>query len=151
MQRVFSGIKAFINFVTLEQGLECQNAFAKVYPPSNNDAKKIHEINSCNIAKIKAECLAIDDDVSWLVAIVVDSGMGLSEAAGLMIYDLMHHINLVPRTYSCLKTASDERKISLAGCRYEPQSVSKSNLRAFITFLVTPLAVAAILTPLLMP
>ena len=33
LQRVFLGIKAVINFVTLEQGLECQNAFAKVYLP----------------------------------------------------------------------------------------------------------------------
>ena len=88
LQRVFSGIKAVINFVTLEQGLECQNAFAKVYLPSNTDAKKRHAINPSNMAKIKAECLSLDDDIRWLVAIIFDSGMRLSEAAGLMIDDL---------------------------------------------------------------
>ena len=88
LQRVFSGIKAVINFVTLEQGLECQNAFAKVYLPSNTHAKKRHAINSSNMAKIKFECLKIDDDTRWLVALIFDSGMRLSEATGLMIDDL---------------------------------------------------------------
>jgi integrase len=40
------------------------------------------------MAKIKAECLSLDDDIRWLVAIIFDSGMRLSEAAGLMIDDL---------------------------------------------------------------
>ena len=120
LQRVFSGIKAVINFVTLEQGLECQNAFAKVYLPSNTDAKKRHAINSSNMAKIKAECLSLDDDIRWLVAIIFDSGMRLSEAAGLMIDDLkleedIPFIDLKPHPHRRLKTASSERKIPLVG------------------------------------
>ena len=120
LQRVFSGIKAVINFVTLEHGLECQNAFAKVYLPSNTDAKKRHAINPSNMAKIKAECLSLDDDIRWLVAIIFDSGMRLSEAAGLMIYDLkleedIPYIDLKPHPHRRLKTASSERKIPLVG------------------------------------
>ncbi len=120
LQRVFSGIKAVINFVTLEQGLECQNAFAKVYLPSDTDAKKRHAINSSNMAKIKAECLSLDDDIRWLVAIIFDSGMRLSEAAGLMIDDLkleedIPYIDLKPHPHRRLKTASSERKIPLVG------------------------------------
>ena len=120
LQRVFSGIKAVINFVTLEQGLECQNAFAKVYLPSNTDAKKRHAINPSNMAKIKAECLSLDDDIRWLVAIIFDSGMRLSEAAGLMIDDLklnedIPYIDLKPHPHRRLKTASSERKIPLVG------------------------------------
>ena len=120
LQRVFSGIKAVINFVTLEQGLECQNAFAKVYLPSNTDAKKRHAINPSNMAKIKYECLSLDDDIRWLVAIIFDSGMRLSEAAGLMLSDLMleediPYIDLKPHPHRRLKTASSERKIPLVG------------------------------------
>ena len=120
LQRVFSGIKAVINFVTLEHGLECQNAFAKVYLPSNTDAKKRHAINPSNMAKIKAECLSLDDDIRWLVAIIFDSGMRLSEAAGLMIDDLkleedIPFIDLKPHPHRRLKTASSERKIPLVG------------------------------------
>ena len=120
LQRVFSGIKAVINFVTLEHGLECQNAFAKVYLPSNTDAKKRHAINPSNMAKIKAECLSLDDDIRWLVAIICDSGMRLSEAAGLIIHDLkleedIPYIDLKPHPHRRLKTASSERKIPLVG------------------------------------
>ena len=120
LQRVFSGIKAVINFVTLEQGLECQNAFAKVYLPSNTGAKKRHAINPCNMAKIKVECLSLDDDIRWLVAIIFDSGMRLSEAAGLMLSDLkleedIPYIDLKPHPHRRLKTASSERKIPLVG------------------------------------
>jgi hypothetical protein len=56
LQRVFSGIKAVINFVIFEQGLECQNALAKVYLPSNTDAKKRHAVTPANMAKINKEC-----------------------------------------------------------------------------------------------
>ena len=120
LQRVFSGIKAVINFVTLEHGLECQNAFAKVYLPSNTDAKKRHAVTPSNMAKIKAECLSLDDDIRWLVAIIFDSGMRLSEAAGLMLADLCldeetPYINLKPHSHRRLKTASSERKIPLVG------------------------------------
>ena len=120
LQRVFSGIKAVINFVTLEQGLECQNAFAKVYLPSNTDAKKRHAINPSNMAKIKAECLSLDDDIRWLVAIIFDSGMRLSEAAELMLSDLkledvIAYIDLKPHPHRRLKTAYSERKIPLVG------------------------------------
>ena len=72
------------------------------------------------MTKIKAECLAIDDDIRWLVAIIFDSGMRLSEAAGLMIDDLilegtLPYINLIPHPHRRLKTASSERKIPLTG------------------------------------
>jgi hypothetical protein len=69
LQRVFSGIKAVINFVTLEHGLECQNAFAKVYLPSNTDAKKRHAVTPSNMVKIKAESLSLDDDITCLIAL----------------------------------------------------------------------------------
>ena len=120
LQRVFSGIKAVINFVTLEHGLECQNAFAKVYLPSNTDAKKRHAVTPSNMAKIKAECLSLDDDIRWLVAIIFDSGMRLSEAAGLMLADLcldeeVPYIDLKQHPHRRLKTASSERKIPLVG------------------------------------
>jgi len=120
LQRVFSGIKAVINFVTLEQALECQNAFAKVYLPSNTDAKKRHAVTPANMTKINKECIALDDDIRWLVAIIFDTGMRLSEAAGLMLSDLhldeeIPYIHLIPHPHRRLKTASSERKIPLIG------------------------------------
>ena len=104
----------------MEQGLECHNAFAKVYLPSNTDAKKRHAVTPANMAKINKECVALDDDIRWLVAIIFDTGMRLSEAAGLMLSDLhlgaeIPHIHLAPHPHRRLKTASSKRKISLIG------------------------------------
>ena len=64
--------------------------------------------------------LSLDDDIRWLVAIIFDTGMRLSEAAGLMLSDLhldaeTPHIHLVPHPHRRLKTASSERKIPLIG------------------------------------
>jgi len=120
LKRIFSGIKAVINLVIQEHGLECKNAFARIYLSSNTDAKKRHAVTPSNMAKIKAECLALDDDIRWLVAIIFDTGMRLSEAAGLMLDDLklegpLPYINLIPHPQRRLKTASSERKIPLVG------------------------------------
>jgi integrase len=120
LQRAFSGVKAVINFVVLEQGLECQNAFAKVYLPSAENVEKRHAITPANMAKIKQECLALDDDIRWLVAIIFDTGMRLSEAAGLMTQDIyldaeVPYISLKPHPHRRLKTASSERNIPLVG------------------------------------
>ena len=81
--------------------------------------------------------LSLDDDIRWLVAIIFDTGMRLSEAAGLMLSDLhldaeTPHIHLVPHPHRRLKTASSERKIPLIGYRYGPQSALNSILRAYI-------------------
>ena len=120
LQRVFSCIKAIINFVILEQGLDCQNAFARVYLPSNSNPKKRYPINSINIEKIKTECLIIDDEIRWLVAIIIDSGMRLSEAVGLLLSDLkldeeIPFIDLKPHPHRRLKTVASARKIPLIG------------------------------------
>ena len=116
--RVFSGIKAIVNFVILEDGLECSNSFAKVYIPTDHNLKKRHSISTENMIKIKQQCLLIDDDIRWLIALIFDTGLRLSEAAGLLIDDLKldaetPHIDLRFHPHRRLKTASSERKIPL--------------------------------------
>jgi len=64
--------------------------------------------------------LALDDDIRWLVAIICDTGIRLSEAAGLMLTDLCidadtPYIDLKPHPHRRLKTVSSERKIPLIG------------------------------------
>ena len=36
---------------------------------------------------VQRECMQIDDDIRWLVALVSDTGMRLAEAAGLSVSD----------------------------------------------------------------
>ncbi|MDA7825707.1 hypothetical protein N9A19_00375 [Porticoccaceae bacterium] len=60
--------------------------------------------------------MSLDDDIRWLVAIIFDSGMHLSEAARLIIDYLkleapLPYVNLILHPHRRLKTASSERKI----------------------------------------
>ena len=61
------------------------------------------------------ECYQIDDDLRWLVALLVDSGMRLSEGVGLIKDDLVFdseipYINLTAHPHRSLKTANSRRK-----------------------------------------
>ena len=42
-----------------------------------------------NISRIQRDCRAEHDEAKWLVAFIADTGMRLSEAAGLHIDDIV--------------------------------------------------------------
>ena len=118
--RVFSVIKAIINFCIKEQGLDCKNAFSGVYLPSENN-KKRYPIKGSKLKTLQRECVSLDDDIRWLVALISDSGMRLSEAVGLLVDDIVlgadqPHINLTKLPHRRLKTDASERIIPLVGC-----------------------------------
>ena len=118
--RVFSVIKAIINFCIKEQGLDCKNAFSGVYLPSENN-KKRYPVKGSKLKTLQRECVLLDDDIRWLVALISDSGMRLSEAVGLLVDDIVldadqPHINLTIHPHRRLKTDASERIIPLVGC-----------------------------------
>ena len=90
--RVFSVIKAIINFCIKEQGLDCKNAFSGVYLPSENN-KKRYPIKGSKLKTLQRECVSLDDDIRWLFALISDSGMRLSEAVGLLVDDIVLDID----------------------------------------------------------
>ena len=120
IQRNFSCIKAVFNFVILEQGLDCSNAFRGVYLPSDNTAKKRKPIPINKIKLLQQQCIEFDDDLRHLLILISDTGMRLSEAAGLMKADIIldndhPHILIKPHTHRPLKTFSSERIVPLVG------------------------------------
>jgi integrase len=120
LQRIFSSIKAIVNLCIQEQGLECSNPFAKVYLPSITDAKKRHPVSIPDLINLSNECTKVDDDIRHLVAIIINTGMRLSEALGLLVTDL--HLNekipyviIQPHNHRRLKTQASERIVPLLG------------------------------------
>ena len=82
--------------------------------PDLDDAKKRKPIPIENIKEIKRECMSIDDEARWLVALISDTGMRLSEAAGLHIDDIkldceVPHIDLKAHAWRELKTRGSHR------------------------------------------
>ena len=120
VKRNFATIRSVINLAIQEHGLECRNAFSKVYLPDLDDAKKRKPTPIENIREIQRECMSIDDEARWLVALISDTGMRLSEAAGLHVDDIkldceIPHIDLTPHSWRGLKTRGSQRQIPLVG------------------------------------
>jgi integrase len=120
VQRNFSSIKAVVNFVILEKGLDCRNPFSGVYLHSDNSSKKRKPIPLGNLKILQQRCVVMDDDLRHLVSLISDTGMRLSEAAGLMKSDFnvdcdYPHLVIQPYSHRSLKTLSSERTVPLVG------------------------------------
>ena len=120
VKRNFSTIRSIINLTIQEHGLECRNAFSKVYLPELDDVKQRKPIPIEDIRQIQKDCVSYDDEARWLVSLISDTGMRLSEAAGLHIDDIklddeVPHIDLKPHPWRRLKTKGSQRQIPLVG------------------------------------
>ena len=88
IKRMYSTIKSVINLTIREEGLKCNNAFSKTYMPDLDDSNQRQPIGNEDIKTIQNECKKIDDEKRWLIALISDTGMRLSETAGLSKDDL---------------------------------------------------------------
>lgn len=120
VKRVFAIIRAIINLSIQEYGLSCKNAFSRTYIPNLEDSIKRHPIPIDIIRDIQKECMKINDPNRWLIALISDTGMRLSEALGLKFSDIklneeIPYLNITPNSARRLKTKSSKRQIPLVG------------------------------------
>ena len=133
VKRNFSTIRSIINLCIQEHGLDCKNAFSRVYLPDLDDSKKRKPIPIENIRQIQQDCMQANDEARWLVALISDTGMRLSEAAGLHIDDIkldeeVPHIDLKPHVWRSLKTKGSQRQIPLVGASlWAAQRIKETN------------------------
>ena len=118
--RNFSIIKAVLNLAINELGLECKNAFTGVYIAQEQSNDKRKPIPLDGIRLIQTTCRELDDDIRHLVALISDTGLRLSEAAGLMIQDIVlvspyPHVIVRPHQHRSLKTNASQRVVPLIG------------------------------------
>ena len=134
IKKAFACIKAIFNLAIKEHGLAIENPFSNIHLPSpTEDAKKRIPISTVDLKLIQTECMKIDDDLRWLIALISDTGMRLAEAAGLMINDLVlddeiPHVIIQPHSHRPLKTRSSERVIPLVGASLWAVQRIKQNL-----------------------
>ena len=117
LKRVFSSVKAIINLSISEYGLDITNPFSKIYLPSI-DTEIRESIPLEEIKQIQSYCKKEDDELRWLISLLSDSGMRLSEALGLSKDDIninnpIPHIRIIPHPWRRLKTRSSERYVPL--------------------------------------
>ena len=117
LKRVFSSVKAIINLTINEYGLDITNPFSKAYLPSiDSDIRESIPLEDIKI--IQSISKKEDDELRWLLLLLSDSGMRLSEAVGLSKDDInlnceIPHIRLIPHPWRRLKTRTSERYIPL--------------------------------------
>ena len=122
IRRTLRVLRATINFTTRELGLEDIKVFSGVYlgEPEELTQTTRRSIPIKDVYKVQALCNELDDEPRWLVALISDTGMRLSEAAGLIVEDIKldcphPHILLRPHPWRRLKTQSSERIVPLVG------------------------------------
>ena len=119
IKRMFGSVKAIINLAMAEHGIEGRNPFASIYMPDEMPEER-QPIPLEAIRRIQSDCMAVDDEKRWLLALISDTGMRLSEAAGLARDDIVvdtdvPHINVRPHPWRRLKTKGSERLVPLVG------------------------------------
>ena len=119
IKRMFGSVKAIINLAMAEHGIEGRNPFASIYMPDEMPEER-QPIPLDVIRRIQRECMTVDDENRWLIALISDTGMRLSEACGLQARDIhldgdTPHIDLVEHPWRRLKTSSSSRQVPLVG------------------------------------
>jgi integrase/uncharacterized protein YcgL (UPF0745 family) len=119
IKRMFGSVKAIINLAMAEHGIEGRNPFASIYMPDEMPEER-QPISLDAIRHIQHECMTVDDENRWLLALISDTGMRLSEAAGLHRDDIMldadrPHVIVRPHPWRRLKTKGSERLVPLVG------------------------------------
>ncbi len=120
VKRVFSSVRAVINLAIREQGLSINNVFSGTFIPDDEAKTQRLPIPTEVLLTIQHECMQVDDEPRWLIALISDTGMRLSEACGLLTSDIcldgeMPHITVVTHPWRRLKTGSSSGQIPLGG------------------------------------
>jgi integrase len=138
VRRMIAVVRSVFNFVATEQGLDITNPFVNLYLGENKVVKKRKPIPEKTRLHIQRQCVILNDEARWLVALISDTGMRLSEAAGLHANDIVldddiPHIIVRPHKWRRLKNAGSERKIPLVGAALwaSCQIKSKHKIYAF--------------------
>ncbi len=111
LRRVLSNIKAIVNLTISEHGLDIKNPFANIFLPDIGSGSKRLPVSTSDIMTIQTGYRSVDDEIRWLVGVISDTGLRLSEAAGLLIEDVkldhaVPHVVITPNEHRRLKKRS---------------------------------------------
>ncbi len=119
--RTFGAVRSVFNLAISESGLDISNPFSGVYFDRQAGVVARTPIPVDDIRRVQQKCNKIDDDIRWLVALISDTGMRLSEAVGLHMDDLILEEEQIPfvrvmeHPWRPLKTKNSVRDIPLVG------------------------------------
>ena len=118
--RVFGNAKTILNIAFSELGIDKPNPLSGVFIDTSIGSVRRNGFTSVDLLRLKQMCHQYDDELRHILALICDTGMRLSEAAGLRYSDLVlahqyPHVIVQPNAHRRLKTASSTRSIPLVG------------------------------------
>jgi integrase len=114
-------VRSVINVVASEEGVSPPTAFSKVQFDRSAGVQTRLPVPLPALRQVQRACVDADDDRRWLVALIADTGLRLSEAVGLARTDIVFDtseggfIDVRPHSWRPLKTASSRRCVPLVG------------------------------------
>ena len=116
VKRVFASIRSIINLTMREYGIEGSNAFSGTFMPDRADTQKRKTIPNSVIWSIQRTCREQDDELRWVIALISDTGMRMSETLGLCkdyvcLEDAIPFIQILTHPWRRWKTSSSNRKV----------------------------------------
>ena len=120
IKRNLSNLRAVMNFVSKELGLEPSPVFSGVYLGDDVETIKRKPVAVDDIRELQSLCRQTDDEPRWIIALLSDTGLRLSEALGLSRDDIhltatTPYIDVRPQPWRRLKTKSSERQVPIVG------------------------------------
>ena len=121
VRRYVNYVSPVFNMAIREYELSKANVFEAIrIPKLGEDAEERVPFTPSELYAVQTACLAKDDDIRWLVALLSDTGMRLGEATGLQRQDVVldhdvPHVCIRPNSARGLKTKSSERRVPLVG------------------------------------
>ena len=120
IQRIVSSVKAIMNFAINEFGYGFSNAFTGIYIAPDGEKEKRRPPTEAELKRPSTASRREDDDLRQLLAILLDTGIRLPEAAGLHVTDIhldheFPYVEVRPNKVGRLKTSKSKRIIPLVG------------------------------------
>ena len=118
--RNLNSVTSVMNFAASEYGVTLVNPFSGIFYDRKAGTSERLPVPPEAMVKIKHECVSLDDDMRWLVALISDTGLRLAEATGLLKADLMIEgktpfVSIRQHDWRRLKTGGSEREVPLVG------------------------------------
>jgi integrase len=121
IRRILTTVKSIVALAISEHGLGITNGFSGLYINDDNErvAKRL-PFSLSEVKSIQSKCCSYNDELRWLIALISDTGMRLSEAVGLHLTDLhieesVPYVSIKPHDWRSLKTSSSNRMLPLVG------------------------------------
>ena len=139
VKRNFTNINAILGLVFRELGHSDPGSFRGLFFKETLELTTRLAVPTTKLQRLQIHCRETNDELRWLLAIISDTGVRLSEAMGLSIDDIkldgrIPHIIIRPHPWRRLKTIGSKRKVPLIGCAlWAAQSIS-ANDSGFFAF-----------------